>query len=214
MSRPSGPAALPHADARGSDARGSSASGTNAPGRGYPGSPRSPPRRRTGRPGSSASASPSRGGSGPRSPRTDRSTPRTPPDARGGPPSPARASPPPPRSPRRTLGSPLAAPGPRRGPPGCIPTGGRVAPPRTPFFRPQVPLERLLDLGQRLGHPQPGGVQRPPRIVVEDPPHRGAILEHHAVGGGDRGTRPVRRRDGGVRGVGGVRRGDVARLGL
>ena len=60
-----------------------------------------------------------------------------------------------------------------------------------------------MDLVQRLGHPQPGRMQRPPLIVVEDPPHRRAIVEHHAVGGGDHGRRQVHRRrgrrDGGFR---------------
>src|SRR6478672_989592 len=55
------------------------------------------------------------------------------------------------------------------------------APPRSPLFRVQVPSQRLLDLVQALGHPQPGGMQRPPLIVIEDPAHRRAIVEHHGV---------------------------------
>ena len=51
-----------------------------------------------------------------------------------------------------------------------------------------------MDLVQRLGHPQPGWMQRSPLIVVEDPPHRRAIVEHYAIGGGDHGSRLVRRR--------------------
>ncbi len=36
-------------------------------------------------------------------------------------------------------------------------------------------------------------MQRSPLIVVEDPAHRRAILEHHGAGGIDRRSRPVRR---------------------
>ena len=58
---------------------------------------------------------------------------------------------------------------------------------------------------QRLGHPQPGRMQRPPLIVIEDPAHRRAIVEHHRAGGIDHGRRRVRRRGrraGGFRGLG------------
>ena len=99
--------------------------------------------------------------------------------------------------------------------PGCSRPGGRVAPPRTPFFRVQVPLDRLLDLVQRLGHPQAGRMQRSALIVVEDPAHRRAVVEHHGAGGIDHGRRRVRRgrgrRDGGF---GIVRRAVVLGLGL
>jgi hypothetical protein len=48
-------------------------------------------------------------------------------------------------------------------------------------------------------------MQRPPLIVIEDPAHRRAIVEHHRVGGIDHGRGRVRRRGrraGGSRGVG------------
>src|SRR5262249_19206979 len=116
-----------------------------------------------------------------------------------------RASRPPPRSPPRILGSPLAALGLRPGLTGCIPITGRVAPPRTPFFRRQVPADRLLDLMQRRGHPEPWRLDRSPLVIVEDPPHRRAIVEHHRAGGIDLGSRPIRRRRG--RRAGGFRGG-------
>ena len=51
-----------------------------------------------------------------------------------------------------------------------------------------------MDLGQGLGHPHAGRVQRPPLIIVEDPTHRRAIVEDYRVGGIDHGGG---RRDGG-----------------
>ena len=83
-----------------------------------------------------------------------------------------------------------------------------------PPFSLQVPLERLLDLVQRLGHPQPGRMQRPPLIVVEDPAHRRAIVEHHGAGGIDHGRRRVRRRGRRAGGFRSLRREVVLGLGL
>ena len=75
-----------------------------------------------------------------------------------------------------------------------------------PLFCAQVPLDRLLDLAQGLGHPQAGRVQRPALIVIEDPAHRRARVEHHRARRIDHGRRQVRRRRdrraGGLRSLG------------
>ena len=70
----------------------------------------------------------------------------------------------------------------RRGRGRCSRPVGRVAALRTPFFLVQVPLDRLADLIQGLGHPQAGRVERSSLIVVEDATHRRAIVEHHGAG--------------------------------
>src|SRR4051812_19586274 len=50
-----------------------------------------------------------------------------------------------------------------------------------PPFSPQVPLDRLADLVQGLGHSQAGRMGWPTRIVIEDPADRGAIVQHNVV---------------------------------
>ena len=50
-----------------------------------------------------------------------------------------------------------------------------------PLFRVQVPLDRLPDLVQGLGHSQPGRVEWSTLVVVENPAHRRAIVEHHTA---------------------------------
>lgn len=62
-----------------------------------------------------------------------------------------------------------------------------------------------MNLVEGLSHPQARRMQRSTLIVVEDPTHRSAIVEHHGVGRIDHGSRQVRRRgrrDGGFRSVG------------
>ena len=83
-----------------------------------------------------------------------------------------------------------------------------------PLFSRQVPLDRLLDLVQRLGHPHAGRMQRPTVIVIEDPTHRRAVVEDHAARGIDHGSGPVRHGRGRWDGGGGIGRPVVPRLGL
>jgi hypothetical protein len=65
-----------------------------------------------------------------------------------------------------------------------------------PFFV-QVPLERIANLPQRLGHPQAGRPERAALVVVENSPHRRTIFKHDGVGPG----RDSRRDGGRVRGL-------------
>ena len=51
-----------------------------------------------------------------------------------------------------------------------------------PFFASRFRWIDSPDLVQRLGHPQAGRMERPSLIVVEDPTHRRAIVEHHGAG--------------------------------
>ena len=51
-----------------------------------------------------------------------------------------------------------------------------------PFFSSRFRWIDSLDLIQGLGHPQAGRVQRPSLIVIEDPTHRRAVVEHHGAG--------------------------------
>ena len=43
----------------------------------------------------------------------------------------------------------------------------------------EVPLQRFLDFGQRLGHPQARRMQRPALVVVEDATHRRTVVQDH-----------------------------------
>jgi hypothetical protein len=53
-----------------------------------------------------------------------------------------------------------------------------------------------VHLGEALGHPHAGRMQRPPLIVIQYPTHRRAIVEHHRAARIDHGRRLLRRRRG------------------
>ena len=122
---------------------------------------------------------------------------------------PGPGSRPPPGSSRRGAGSSPVGVSPGPVPCRCRRPTGSVASPRTPFFRVQVPLDRLPDLVQRVGHPQPGRVEWTALVVVENAANRGTVVQDHVarriilgMGGGSSWRRP-RSRSIGLRGGGG-----------
>src|SRR5262249_46060503 len=78
----------------------------------------------------------------------------------------------------------------------CSPGADATASRRAPFFRAQVPLERVAYLLQRLSHAQARRLQRPTLVVVENPSHCRTVVQHHLPGLID--SRLLRRLTGGA----------------